>query len=225
MYMLQAGWDSEGLFLLLFSLMSCQEPLRMTNFADFCDTYFSAWIWILNWCRKILFFSPPHHFLGYTNCFWLFWKLRARKFIGAENFSSLQFTKYFLCRFNLLLLQVYDCHQGRGRTKVCWWLLPLLGTVVLGGLVLPPNGHSHDAAFAPDQWPHCPLFWNLPSAVRDRNLLRGIGYLGCFVFQACPCDSRLYPGPHPMESGFQLQGNALSALFPLLSATTMRNKN
>lgn len=76
------------------------------------------------------------HSLGNTNYFWLFWKLRARKFIGAENSSTLQFIKYFLCSFNLLLLQVYDC-QSRDRMKMCWWFLPLPGTVVLWEPVLP----------------------------------------------------------------------------------------
>lgn len=163
------------------------------------------------------------HSLGNTNYFWLFWKLRARKFIGTENSSTLQFIKYFLCSFNLLLLQVYDC-QSRDRMKMCWWFLPLPGTVVLWEPVLP----MYIPMMLPLLLASCPaaiLFWRLPSVVRDRNLLRGMGYLSCFVFQACPCDSWLYAGPHPMESGFQMQGNALSALFPLLSATTMRNKD
>lgn len=178
-------------------------------------------MWILNWCNKIIF---SLHSIGNTNCFWLFWKLRTRKFIGAENFSHFQFKNFSVVSTCYYCRSWLPPEQRQDKGVLCWWLLPLPGTVVLWGPVLP----MYIPMILPlllSSPPTGTLFWRLSSAVRDSNLLRGIGYLGCFVFQACPYDSRLYPDQLAMESGIQLQGNALSALFPLLSATAMRSKD
>lgn len=69
-----------------------------------------------------------------------------------------------------------------------------------------------------------------PSAVRGRNLLRGIHYLNYSVFEACPLtfqglisDFSLVCIWWRLESS--CKGRALSALSPLRSATVMRNKD
>lgn len=155
----------------------------------------------MNWHSRIFFFLITW---GNTSWFYLFWKLGAQKFIGTEKFPRLQFINCFLYGFHLLLLQVRLWYHSSGRTKV------LVASSLSGCCGAITCEDLYSRCTSPwcwlHSWPVPPLLPRSegcvrPSAITDRNLLRGIDYLNCSVFQAHPCDSWLYPGPHPMEAG------------------------